>query len=230
MVGPARRGRNSRTCSASASTLVLAPSATTSKRSPCRRTTSSALRPIERPYTVFVHVLDTRDEIQGQWDSEPLGGTYPTDVWPTGAVVRDAYAGRIADNIEDIDALRRLGVLDDPSKKDLIEKAVALLKSSLTDFEKRQILNFALPATCHGEGPASDLGRETKRPDKAGKPEKADKAEKPDKPDDVSNHGLLVVGHCFDPGAALSGRQADLGNFRAPATAQAQARTHRCGD
>ena len=56
-----------------------------------------ALRPIDVPYTVFVHVLDTEGAIQGQWDSEPLGGAYPTDVWPTGVVVRDVYTVPIAE-------------------------------------------------------------------------------------------------------------------------------------
>jgi hypothetical protein len=50
-----------------------------------------ALRPVDVSYTVFVHALDAGGEIQGQWDSEPLGGTYPTDVWPVGVVVRDVY-------------------------------------------------------------------------------------------------------------------------------------------
>jgi hypothetical protein len=47
-------------------------------------------------------------------------------------------AGRIADNIESLDSLRKLGVLDDPSKKDLIERALSQLQDSLGDFEARQ--------------------------------------------------------------------------------------------
>jgi hypothetical protein len=50
-----------------------------------------ALRPLDTPYTVFVHLLDEEGEIRGQWDSEPLGGAYPTDVWPQGVVIRDTY-------------------------------------------------------------------------------------------------------------------------------------------
>ena len=56
-----------------------------------------ALRPVDVPYTVFVHALDAKGEIQGQWDSEPLGGAYPTDVWPTGVVVRDVYTVPVAE-------------------------------------------------------------------------------------------------------------------------------------
>lgn len=48
-----------------------------------------ALRPVHVPYTVFVHLLDERGDIRGQWDSQPLGGTYPTDVWPADVVIRD---------------------------------------------------------------------------------------------------------------------------------------------
>jgi hypothetical protein len=50
-----------------------------------------ALRPMGTSYTAFVHLLDDEGQIQGQWDSEPLNGTYPTDVWPQGAVIRDTY-------------------------------------------------------------------------------------------------------------------------------------------
>jgi hypothetical protein len=55
-----------------------------------------ALRPVHIPYTVFVHLLDSAGETRGQWDSEPLGGTYPTDVWLVEGVdgrrvIRDSY-------------------------------------------------------------------------------------------------------------------------------------------
>jgi hypothetical protein len=55
-----------------------------------------ALRQLYTPYTVFAHLLDGSGEILGQWDSEPLGGTYPTDVWPVEGVdgrriIRDLY-------------------------------------------------------------------------------------------------------------------------------------------
>jgi hypothetical protein len=55
-----------------------------------------ALRRIHVPYTVFVHLLDGKGEMLGQWDSEPLDGTYPTDVWPVEGIdgrqiIRDRY-------------------------------------------------------------------------------------------------------------------------------------------
>jgi hypothetical protein len=55
-----------------------------------------ALRPLHIPYTVFVHLLDGAGDFRGQWDSEPLAGSYPTDVWPVEGVdgrpiIRDSY-------------------------------------------------------------------------------------------------------------------------------------------
>jgi hypothetical protein len=55
-----------------------------------------ARRRLYVPYTVFVHLLDAQGEIRGQWDSEPLSGTYPTDVWPVDGIdgrtiIRDSY-------------------------------------------------------------------------------------------------------------------------------------------
>jgi hypothetical protein len=50
-----------------------------------------AQRPVDVDYTVFVHLLDGSDEMRGQGDSRPLNGTYPTNVWPVGAIVRDVH-------------------------------------------------------------------------------------------------------------------------------------------
>jgi ABC-type transporter Mla subunit MlaD len=47
-------------------------------------------------------------------------------------------AGRINENIEDLDTLRRLGVLDDPSRADLIARTLAILQQSLKEFEERE--------------------------------------------------------------------------------------------
>ncbi|MBL7200779.1 MAG: hypothetical protein ISS56_11565 [Anaerolineae bacterium] len=55
-----------------------------------------ALRPLEASYTVSLHLLDAEGQIRGQWDTQPLNGTYPTDIWPTGSVVRDEIAVPIA--------------------------------------------------------------------------------------------------------------------------------------
>jgi 4-amino-4-deoxy-L-arabinose transferase-like glycosyltransferase len=50
-----------------------------------------ALRPMERDYTVFVHLLGPEGRIQGQWDSQPADGLYPTSRWQAGEIIRDRY-------------------------------------------------------------------------------------------------------------------------------------------
>ncbi|UCC63682.1 MAG: hypothetical protein JSV36_01075 [Anaerolineae bacterium] len=51
-----------------------------------------ALAKIETNYTVFTHLLDRRDQIRGQQDNPPVGGSYPTTMWMPGEVVTDEYA------------------------------------------------------------------------------------------------------------------------------------------
>jgi hypothetical protein len=43
-------------------------------------------------YTVFTHVIDSAGKVIAQTDSQPLGGTAPTDTWQIGATVVDRYA------------------------------------------------------------------------------------------------------------------------------------------
>jgi 4-amino-4-deoxy-L-arabinose transferase-like glycosyltransferase len=45
----------------------------------------------ERPYTVFVHLLDDRGDILGYGDSEPAGGQLPTTGWLAGEYVKDPH-------------------------------------------------------------------------------------------------------------------------------------------
>jgi 4-amino-4-deoxy-L-arabinose transferase-like glycosyltransferase len=51
-----------------------------------------ALSAMETSYTVFTHLLDGANQIRGQQDNPPLGGTYPTTLWAPGEVVADEYA------------------------------------------------------------------------------------------------------------------------------------------
>ena len=51
-----------------------------------------ALSPVAERYTVFTHLLDASEQIRAQMDSEPQGGSLPTDRWTVGQVVRDNYA------------------------------------------------------------------------------------------------------------------------------------------
>jgi 4-amino-4-deoxy-L-arabinose transferase-like glycosyltransferase len=48
--------------------------------------------PVEKSYTVFVHLLDVNGQIQGQRDTPPLDGDAPTSGWVVGQVVADGYA------------------------------------------------------------------------------------------------------------------------------------------
>lgn len=48
--------------------------------------------PVAGRYTVFTHLLDASGTLWAQMDSEPQGGSLPTDRWPTGDVIQDNYA------------------------------------------------------------------------------------------------------------------------------------------
>jgi hypothetical protein len=50
-----------------------------------------ALERVGADYTVFVHLLDSQEQIQGQGDGLPLGGFYPTSFWDPGEVVVDEH-------------------------------------------------------------------------------------------------------------------------------------------
>lgn len=50
------------------------------------------IRPIDRDYTVFVHVLDDAGRLVAQTDGQPNGGARPTSGWQPGEPVRDSYA------------------------------------------------------------------------------------------------------------------------------------------
>jgi hypothetical protein len=54
-----------------------------------------ALRPLDRDYLVFVHVVDDRGRIWSQRDTEPHDGEYPTSRWGEGEVVADRYEFQI---------------------------------------------------------------------------------------------------------------------------------------
>lgn len=49
------------------------------------------LAPLEREYTVFIHLVDAQGTLAGQGDGPPLSGAYPTTLWATGEWLRDAH-------------------------------------------------------------------------------------------------------------------------------------------
>jgi hypothetical protein len=54
-----------------------------------------ALQPMRHPYHVFTHLLGPNDQLAGQQDNMPVGGTAPTTCWVPGQVLVDPYEIRI---------------------------------------------------------------------------------------------------------------------------------------
>jgi hypothetical protein len=48
-----------------------------------------ALRPIDRDYSVFVHLLDTSGQVVAQADGFAWDGAAPTSAWPVGRSLTD---------------------------------------------------------------------------------------------------------------------------------------------
>jgi hypothetical protein len=82
-----------------------------------------ALAPLDEDYTVFIQLLDEKDNIMGQIDAWPLQGTYPTSQWQVGETIADPYLMQLNEGELDGDYrlligyylladLRRLPVLD----------------------------------------------------------------------------------------------------------------------
>ena len=68
-------------------------------------------RPI-RDYTVFIHLLDSQGRIQGQADSPPRAGTYPTSVWDAGEVIADLHTISLRPNLPPGEYRLAIGLYD----------------------------------------------------------------------------------------------------------------------
>lgn len=55
-----------------------------------------ALKPTDKPYTAFVHLLDANGKVIGQKDAPPLDGEAPTDSWVANEYIADTYSFDIA--------------------------------------------------------------------------------------------------------------------------------------
>jgi hypothetical protein len=55
-----------------------------------------ALKPTDKAYTVFVHLLDANGRVIGQKDAPPLNGEAPTDGWVAGEFIADAFTFDVA--------------------------------------------------------------------------------------------------------------------------------------
>ncbi len=51
-----------------------------------------ALRPTDRPYTVFLQLLNPQNEVVAGWDSQPYQARYPTDLWSPGETLVDTFS------------------------------------------------------------------------------------------------------------------------------------------
>ncbi|MEJ2207806.1 MAG: hypothetical protein P8129_02070, partial [Anaerolineae bacterium] len=72
-----------------------------------------AVAPVERDYTVFVHLVDAGDQILAQGDGPPLAGGYPTSYWRPGELVVDPHAIEFDGPMDGYRLLVGLYTLDD---------------------------------------------------------------------------------------------------------------------
>jgi 4-amino-4-deoxy-L-arabinose transferase-like glycosyltransferase len=59
-----------------------------------------ALDEVEEDYSVFVHVVDDRDQTVAQNDSKPRAGFYPTTYWRQGETVADQYCLSLPSDVQ----------------------------------------------------------------------------------------------------------------------------------
>ena len=57
-----------------------------------------ALAPTDKPYTVFVHLLDANNQILGQKDAPPMNGDAQTNSWVQGEYITDTYSFNVVAN------------------------------------------------------------------------------------------------------------------------------------
>jgi hypothetical protein len=91
-----------------------------------------AISPMTVRYTVFAHVADSTNKPPiAQTDSQPLGGTAPTDSWQVGATIIDRYAISLPANTPPGQYELRVGMYTWP---DLIRLPVTLNGQSAGDY------------------------------------------------------------------------------------------------
>jgi hypothetical protein len=71
-----------------------------------------ALEAMDTPYTVFTHLLDEDNQVRGQMDSQPLGGTRPTTGWIPQEYLRDDYQLVVQPDAPPGDYLIEVGMYD----------------------------------------------------------------------------------------------------------------------
>jgi hypothetical protein len=71
-----------------------------------------ALETMDKPYTVFTHLLDEDNQVRGQMDSQPLGGARPTTGWVPQEYLRDDYQLVVQPDAPPGDYLVEVGMYD----------------------------------------------------------------------------------------------------------------------
>ncbi len=57
------------------------------------------VQPTDKPYTVFLQLLNSAGQVVSGWDSQPFNGLYPTNFWSTGEVVVDTFKLPLPDGL-----------------------------------------------------------------------------------------------------------------------------------
>lgn len=70
------------------------------------------LKPADKPYTVFVHLLDANGKVIGQQDQQPMAGEAPTNAWQTDEYVQDTYSFTVAEEALKGAASLEIGLYD----------------------------------------------------------------------------------------------------------------------
>jgi hypothetical protein len=90
-----------------------------------------ALQPTDKPYTVFLQLLNQNNEVVSGWDSQPLNGLYPTNLWSPGEIIADTFrlplpdsglppgAYRLITGFYDFETGRRLPLLEGDDSAEL---------------------------------------------------------------------------------------------------------------
>jgi hypothetical protein len=90
------------------------------------------LKPFTQDYKIFVHLVDSGDNLVAQFDGWPKGGDYPTEAWSPGEIIVDSFSIKLPETIPpgpyraflglyDEASLERLPVTDDGSGRVVLD-------------------------------------------------------------------------------------------------------------
>ncbi len=94
------------------------------------------IRPTDKPYTVFLQLLDAQGQVISGWDRQPFNGLYPTHRWSPGEVIADTFelplpedglppgSYRVITGFYDVETGQRLQVVDGGDFVELLQFTV----------------------------------------------------------------------------------------------------------